>query len=399
MFRMVPPAAAPISLTDILNGIGGSMSGRTVEQFKRELCDYLNVPYVFFTSSGRAALATILRAMGETSDKNEVIIPAYTCFSVPSAIVKAGLKIRLCNINRETLDLDLGDLAKTDWRRVLCVVPSSLFGLPSNLPEIARIAKEHGAWVIDDAAQSLGGMVGGLKSGTGGDAGLFSLGRGKVISTYEGGIIVTNSDEMAQRFSRNPLMLNVKTRWSGNSTLIKLLGYSILLHPRFFWIPNRMPFLELGTSKFDPDFAMGVLSGLQTAIGGSVFRKLDHWNDQRRRNAKVLHEALNDPPGLIIPKPLQDSYPIYLRFPILVMNPQLRERIYSSLIANGIGASKAYPTGIHQIAAVASYLVNPGERFPQTDLVASSILTLPTHPLLTSNDLDRMIAAIQRCVL
>jgi dTDP-4-amino-4,6-dideoxygalactose transaminase len=397
MFRMVPPAAAPIKLNEILNGVGAVMSGRTAAQFKRDLCDYLNVKYGFFTSSGRAALATILKVMAEKSGKDEVIIPAYTCFSVPSAIVKAGFKIRLCDINRETLDLELGELAKTDWRKVLCVVPSNLFGLPSNLPEISRIANEHGARVIDDAAQSLGGTVGGVKSGAAGDAGLFSLGRGKVLSTYEGGIIVTRSDEMAQKLSKYSLMLNGKARWPAIGTLIKLLGYSILLHPRLYWIPNRMPFLELGSSKFDPDFAVGGLSGLQTAIGCSVFKKLDDWNDIRRKNAKVLYEGLKTHKELTTPKPLPHCDPIYLRFPILVMNPQLREKIYSNLIANGIGASKVYPTGIHQIPAVAHHLVNPGGKFPQTDLVASSILTLPTHPLLTSKDLDRITETIGRC--
>ena len=398
MFRMIPPAAAPIQLNEILTGIGASMSGHTAEQFKREICDYLNVKYALLTSSGRAALATILKVLAEKSGKDEVIIPAYTCFSVPSAIVKAGLKIRLCDINRETLDFELGELAKTDWRKVLCVVPSNLFGLPSNLPEISRIAKERGALVIDDAAQSLGGAVGGLKSGTAGDVGLFSLGRGKVISTYEGGMIVTRSDDMSQKLSKNPFVGNGTSRVPGFGTLGKLLAYSILVKPRFYWIPNRMPFLELGSSKFDPDFTVAGLSGLQTAIGCSVFRKLDQWNYQRRKNAKVLYEGLKTQKELTIPKPLPNSEPIYLRFPILVMNPPLKEKIYSDLIANGIGASKAYPTGIHQIPNAIPHIVNPGDKFPQTDLVASSILTLPTHPLLSMKDIERTIEVIKKCL-
>ena len=396
MFRMIPPAAAPIKMNEILTGIGASMSGRTAEQFKREIRDYLNVPYAFFTSSGRAALTTILKVMAEKSGKDEVIIPAYTCFSVPSAIVKAGLKIRLCDINRETLDFELGELAKTDWRKVLCVVPSSLFGLPCNLPEISRIAKEHGAWVIDDAAQSLGGAIGNVKSGTAGDVGLFSLGRGKVISTYEGGIIVTRSDEMAGKLSKDPLIGNGKTHPPSLGMLVKLLAYSILVKPRLYWIPNRMPFLELGSSKFDPDFTIAGLSGLQTAIGCSVFKKLDQWNDLRRKNAKLLYDVLKTHTELMIPKPLPRSNPVYLRFPLLVMNPQLREKIYSNLNANGIGASTAYPTGIHQIPTAIPYMVNSGDKFPQTDLVASSIVTLPTHPLLTPKDLDRISKTIER---
>jgi dTDP-4-amino-4,6-dideoxygalactose transaminase len=393
---MIPPAGMPIPIKVLVRGLWASLNPKTAGRFQKALRDYLGVRHIFFLSSGRGALTLILRAFAQQSRRNEVLIPAYTCFSVPSAIVKAGLKIRLCDIDMNTLDFDYSALEKMDWGNVLCISPSNLFGLVSNLPEITRIAKRHGAFVIDDAAQSLGASLSGIKSGTMGDVGLFSLGRGKVISTYEGGVVVTHSDGIAEELSREPYV-EVK-RQSISIMFLKLLGYSIFLQPRLYGIPHRMPFLEIGASKFDPNFIIDGFSRFQIAIGSLLLRELDALNEQRREIAEILTQGLMEKHGLMMPRSLKASYPIFLRFPFLAMNQELRERIYTDLLLKGIGVTKMYPTGIHRITGIGPYLVNGQEKFPQTDLISSSILTLPTHPLLTGKDLATMIEVINRCL-
>ncbi len=99
----MPPTAPPIKFSDLFYGVAGAFVGgkRFLRQIEGELREYFGVKHVFLLSSGKAALYLILRALHSLSpERNKVLIPAYTCFSVPSAIVKAGLGISLCDINQ-----------------------------------------------------------------------------------------------------------------------------------------------------------------------------------------------------------------------------------------------------------------------------------------------------------
>src|SRR5262249_704901 len=153
----------------------------------------------FFVSSGRAALTMLLETMRADSDRREVVIPAYTCFSVASAVARAGLLIRVCDVDLKTLDFDLSALLRVGLRKAVCIVPSGLYGLPGDLAALERIARDAGAFVIDDAAQCLGATQAGRACGSFGDAGIYSLGRGKGLTTMGGGILVTHRADLASR--------------------------------------------------------------------------------------------------------------------------------------------------------------------------------------------------------
>ncbi len=396
--RTLAPAGVTVKMRDIVAGINRVSRGEAVLiQYQEKLRRYLGVHHAFFVNSGRTALAVILETLKELSGSREVVIPAYTCLSVPSAIVRAGLKVRLCDISLDTLDLDIAALEKASDEKVLCVIPSNLFGLVSNLPEITQIARRYGIFVIDDAAQSFGASLQGVKSGTTGDAGIFSLGRGKNITTYEGGVIVTNSGRIAQRLIRHPLLRTRQLRkWPQFHSLLGLLGYSVFLHPRLYWVPSSLPFLKLGESKFDPDFEMEDFSQFQCGLGMLMLQRLDQLNKQRAQNALYLYEGLKDNAHVIMPSPLQGSSPVYLRFPIVILDQSLRENIYQGLLQRKIGVTKMYHTAIHRISGIHPYLTNGTEQFSNADRLASSILTLPTHPIVTKMDLDLMLEVIKR---
>jgi UDP-2-acetamido-2-deoxy-ribo-hexuluronate aminotransferase len=159
-----------------------------------------------------------------------------------------------------------------------------------------------------------------------------------------------------------------------------------------------MPFLEIGASEFNPDFMVEGLSRFQIAMAFLTLDQLGHWNEQRRKNAEILINSLKNLDGLKLPKLVGNTDPVYLRFPILVMNSKKREKIYSNLLARGIGVSKAYPTGLSKIREIEPYLANGNDQFPNADLVSASLLTLPTNPFLTPKDLDIMIEVIQQCL-
>ena len=181
--RTIPPTAAPLKISDLFCGVAGLINGKKyIEKFKREVRDYFNVKHIFLTSSGKASLAVILRALSSLSGRREVLIPAYTCYSVPSAIIKAGLKVALCDIDPSTLDFDHKQLKSAVNDNTLCVITNHLFCVPSDTDAVNEICKKQGVFVIEDAAQAMGGDYKNRKLGTNGDAGFFSLGRGKNIT-------------------------------------------------------------------------------------------------------------------------------------------------------------------------------------------------------------------------
>ena len=207
------------------------------------------------------------------------------------------------------------------------------------------IARASGAFLVDDAAQALGATVDGRPCGTFGDAGFYSLGRGKNISTMGGGILVTHRDDLAQLIQKevnelpHPSSLNVFS-----STLNSLL-YAGMLSPSRYWILDRIPLLGLGLSTFDPNFKITKLSRYQERLAAQVLPLLDSYNRIRQANAYQLIQGINGIEGIEIPRPVNGANPVYLRFPILARDEKHRSRLINRLKAAGIGGQCFLPYG------------------------------------------------------
>lgn len=377
----------------VLSSVYPASSGQSsLEELLRQR---LGVQHVFTVSSGRAALTVILKALKEVSERHEVVIPAYTCFSVPSAVVRAGLTIRLCDVDPKTLDMDHNALLRLGLGKVLCIVPSGLYGMPADLVNLEEVARDCGGFLIDDAAQSLGARMGERPCGTFGDAGFYSLGRGKHITTMGGGILLTRRADLAQLIGEGlgglprPPSLRVLS-----STLNSLL-YAIMLPPSRYWLLDRIPFLGLGLSRFDPNFKITRLSAYQMKLATQLLPLIDPHNQIRRDNANQLRAGIEEVEGIEIPRPVKGAKPVYLRFPILVRDGTHRSRLLKQLRHAGIGASTSYPTAIGDIPGIQRYLATGQHPCPGARSIAERIITLPTHPYVTANDVDRMIEIIR----
>ncbi|MGH9425633.1 MAG: DegT/DnrJ/EryC1/StrS family aminotransferase, partial [Terriglobia bacterium] len=328
-FRLVPPAGAPVpphavlSATFRLGDDGRDLTGL--------LRDQLKVRHVFAVSSGRAALTIILQALKRVSGRREVVIPAYTCFSVPSAVARAGLTIRLCDVDPKTLDLDQSALLRLDLDRVLCIIPSSLYGIPADLVTLERLSRASGAFLVDDAAQCLGATADKRPCGTFGDAGFYSFGRGKNISTMGGGILLTSREDLAHLIQNEVNKLPRPSSVNVLSSIVNSLLYAVMLHPSRYWIPNGIPFLELGESRFDPNFKIARLSAYQTRLAAQLFPFVDSYNGIRRDNADRLQAGIEGLEGIEIPRAGQGANPVYLRFPILARDGTHRARLLGRL--------------------------------------------------------------------
>jgi len=336
-----------------------------------------------------------MEAMRQNSDRREVVIPAYTCFSVPSAVARAGLVIRLCDVDPKTLDFDLSALVRIDLQKALCIVPSGLYGLPGDLCALEEIAHRAGAFLVDDAAQCLGATQEGRRCGTFGDAGFYSLGRGKGLTTMGGGILATHHEDLTRRIERAVFALPRSSVWNVFTAVVSSLVYASMLAPSRYWFLDRLPFLGLGRSRFEPSFPITRLSAYQQRLAQRVLPLLDSSNQIRRAHADQLRAGIEGVEGIEVPRPLESAHPVYLRFPILAQDEKHRASLSRGFRNAGIVASPSYPTAIDDIPGIEPYLSPDQEPCPGARSIAARILTLPTHPLVTAGDIERMVTVVR----
>jgi perosamine synthetase len=322
MMNYVAPAGTPIRFRDILHWANNlSASRHALDEFNQGIRERFDVKHCFFISSGRAALYLTLLCLARHAGnigRREVIIPSYTCYSVPAAIARAGLRVRVCDILPETLSYDLNSLASFDLDNVLAVITSNLYGIPNDLPAISRLAAQQGVYLIDDAAQSMGATIAGRYSGTYGDVGIFSLDKGKNITSIQGGIIVTNSDELARELGSAIEALPSQSVTSLLTEITKLLIYAALLPPHMYWITRFIPFLNLGKTVYTMNYPVRQYSSAMGALALWLFTQLDEINEHRKANASWLYEHLDNIPDITFPRAIWDANPVYVRLPVLM---------------------------------------------------------------------------------
>lgn len=382
--RHLAPAGAPIRATDLARWMAAAAGASDpARAFGDRLRRAVGIRHVHATVTGRAGLTILLRALRTLAaeGRNEVVLPAYTCYSVAASVVKAGLTPRIVDISAETLDFDQRHLEDADLSRTLAIVATNLYGLPNDMPFLEAFARQRGVFLVDDAAQALGAAVAGRASGTWGDAGLYSFDKGKNVSAIDGGAIVTSSDAVAAAVAREMADLGPPSRKDDVALVVKAVVYWALLRPWLYWIPQRLP-LGLGETRFTTDYPLERASRLQLGLAATMLDRLQEFNTARVSRATALLEGL-EPAGAVRPiRPLAGSLPVYLRLPLLAASPLARDETVRALNRAGIGATGSYPTSIADIPEL-----GPTAGAERARFVAERILTLPTHPYVSQADL------------
>jgi len=384
--RTLPPAAAPLHFKDIISGWAGLFEGViTVRRFEEELKEVYGVRHCFAVSSGKAALVLILQALNELSpERDEVLIPAYTCYSVPSAIVRAGLKVRLCDLASGTLDFDFDRLEEQlENPRILCVIPTHLFGLPADAERVKRLADHRGIFVVEDAAQAMGAEWNGKKMGTVGDVGLFSMGRGKAFSTVEGGIILTDNDLIGRAIEKRLGAIAGYGAFDCLKLILYAVALSLLIHPWIYWLPKSLPFLKLGETHFNPSFPIRRLSSFQAGAAKGWKNKIGELREIRSKNAVKIAGY-----GITPPAVLKDVLPGLIRYPVLLADVDAKKKILRISERMGLGISGGYPDSIDGISELGN--LSDGNGFPGAKDIAERMVSLPVHPFVSESDLQKI---------
>ena len=381
--RTLSPTAAPISFRDLIraaNSLRGGVKHRA--RLGQELKEKFSAKEAFLVSSGKAALTVILKALAASSGRRRVIIPAYTCFSVPSAIVRAGLEVVLCDVEPETLDFNFAELEDLINEEILCVVPTHLFGRPADVDRVKRLCKEKDIVVVEDAAQAMGGQSGEALVGTLGDVAFFSLGRGKNLTCGTGGIILTKSLSIAEKLKAEYATLPEAPRSEVVRNWLEMMMMRFFIHPLLYWLPAGLPFLRLGETTFYTDFPMYRMDEVRAHQLQGWERRLELANKERAARAGWLIDGLDLHRNGI--RPITGKEAIYLRLPVLVRDRETKEAICRQSREVGAGLSPNYPATIQEIPELASRLA--GRKCAGAQEVVDRLVTLPTHQFVTEED-------------
>ncbi len=387
MLRALAPAGLPMTISDLRAGLVAAGEGeRAVAALRREICQSFGVRHTFLVSSGRAALSILLQALHALQpQRNVVALPAYTSYSVPSAAVNAGLRVALYDLDPVTLSPVPESLARAVDHRTVAVVVCHLFGYPADLDLVRQVAAARGAYVVDDAAQAMGGEFKGKPLGCCGDAGLFSLSRGKNLNALDGGIIITHRDDLASRLEQlQPVGDGART----HRLFLKALLLSMLIRPSLYWLPRSLPFLRIGASVYDPRFPRDTFTPFQAGIARRMLARLPEVTAARREVARDLRGRLSNLHDVSPVGSGGYGEPVYLRFPVMV-NSGL-PLVESPLL----GVVRSYPTPLGAIEQLRPHLVDVSARYPGAEQLAGRLLTLPTHQFVTPLDRKRIVESI-----
>ena len=330
----------------------------------------------FYFDSGAAALAAVLKIIVSRAGRAdpEVLLPAYTCPELVSAVLFAGARPVLVDLEQERPWLDLHDLAGKLSERSVAIIAVALFGIPERLALIRELIRNTPIRLIEDNAQ----CVPEHRGNTTGHVTIYSFGRGKPVSVLGGGMALVNDENLARIMADFTAGL-AQDGASALHTGLRICLYNLLLHPRLYWLPYSLPFLHLGETRFRPlEQIMQMNAHLLSWLPSNMPVAEQPLTDRQSVVKSMLAEL---PDGCFIDLAATtcgEQVPRLLRYPVLAQSAALRDKAYHQLDAQGLGVSKMYPAVLPQIAGMGTVLGDQGRCAAAEDF-AARLLTLPVH--------------------
>ncbi len=341
---------------------GMVVQGQKVAAFEKAFAEYIGVKYAVAVNSGTAALHVALMAY-EVKAGQEVVVPPMTFFATASTVLMCGARPVFADVERDLYTMDPKDAKKAVSPRTKAIIPVHLYGQMADMDSLTELAHKKGLILIEDAAQAHGAAYKGKKSGSIGDAGCFSFYATKTMTTVEGGMIVTNDEEIAQKCRL--------FRDHGQASKYEhvLIGYNY-----------RM-------------------TEVSAAIGLVQLRRLDNFIARRRHNAAILTNGLQGVKTVTPPLEGQNRLHTYYQY-ILRLEPDFpcsREELIKSLAAEGIASKPSYPAPLYQQKALKGRV--KARKCRVAEEVMPRLLELPVHPLVPRTGLETAIAVIRTIAL
>ncbi len=367
---MASPPTAKISITrvefgpeeessvlDVLRS-GQVAQGPRVEQLEAAFRDLVGVEHAIAMSSGTTALVAALQAL-DLTDGAEVVTSPFTFIATVNAVLEAGATVTFSDIG-DDFTLDPAGVAAAVTDATAAIMPVHLYGLPADMVAIGAVARAHDLHLVEDACQAHGALVAGRPVGSFG-VGCFSLYATKNVSSGEGGMVTTDDAALADRLR---LLRNQGMR-------------------------ARYEYVMAGHNYR--------LTDLQAALAIPQLGRLADATERRRQNAEKLTAGLAGLPGLVLPETPVDRTHVWHQYTVRVSEGARldRDALGAALDTFGIGTSVFYPRVAFDYDC---YRTHPRVRVaevPNARRAASEVLSLPVHPGLGDDDVDRIIDVVR----
>jgi UDP-4-amino-4,6-dideoxy-N-acetyl-beta-L-altrosamine transaminase len=350
---------------------GWLTTGPQVPDFERAVAELVGARHAVAVSSGTAALHSAAFAAG-VGLGDEVVVPALTFAASANAALYLGGKPVFADVCADTLNVDPADVAAKLTAQTRAVMTVDFAGQPSELDELASLARSCGVALIEDAAHALGAEFRGRRVGALADLTTFSFHPVKHVTTGEGGLIATEDDELARRlrrFRNHGLETEFREREARGDV------YS--------------PMVDLGFNYRITD--------VQCALGLSQLGRLDALLKRRSEIASRYRAELDGLPGLELPRLAPHVRHAWHIFPVLLDLDRLRadrRTVLAALRAENIGATVHYvPVYWHPYYQALGYARG---LCPRAEHAFERLLTLPLFPAMTEGDVDDVIAAARK---
>lgn len=337
--------------------------GPDIKKFEKMITNYVGTGYCVVFNSGTSALHAALLAH-DIKQGDEVIVPSFTFISTANAPLFVGAKPVFADIEETTLGLDPGDVNEKITSKTKAIIPIHYGGSPCNIKELKEVAEDHNLALIEDAAESFGAKIGDKNVGTFGDSAMFSFCQNKVITTGEGGAIVTDSRSMYEKLK-----------------LIRSHGRDT---SNYFSSTEPANYIQSGYN-----FRM---SNITAALGVAQMRKLNKIIKMRRENAEYLTAKLNQVvKEIVTPNSPDDYYHVYQMYTTKIC--ERRDLLAKYLFDRGI-MTKVYFSPVHLTHFYKNELGYICE-LPVTEDMSNRVLTLPMYPTLSREEMDYIVGMIK----
>jgi perosamine synthetase len=326
---------------------------RKTEEFAQMIADYTGTKYCSILSNGTVTLAAALIALGINSIEDDVIVPDYTMIASANSVIMAGAKPVFCDVERETVCMNFESMKSKVNEKTKAIMLVSINGrYPKSMEKFLSYCRAGNIKIIEDAAQSLGSFYQGKHVGTYGDIGSFSFSTPKIITTGQGGALVTNNEELFRKVEL------VKNFGRENAGIDKHIFYGV-------------------NFKF---------TDLQAVIGIEQMKKLPERVAMKKRSYQIIREKLSNVSEIRFIETYDDATPWFND--ILVED---RDSFQSFLKDHKIGSRPFYPA-IHTQAPY--HFKN--ETYPIAEYFAKHGLWLPSYTQLTDKEIDHICYTIQK---
>lgn len=365
----IPMAQPEILQQDIDLVLDALSSGRLslgpyLERFETEFARYVGARYAIGVSSGTAGLHSVLCAK-DIGPGDEVITTSFSFVASSNCILYQGATPKFVDINEESFNIDPVRIAEAVTDRTRAILPVHVFGQPCAMDEIGALAKRHGLFVVEDACEALGSEYRGRLVGTFGDASVFAFYANKQMTTGEGGIVVTDNPDVAQKIR--------SLRNQGRDEMGTWLRH-----------------VRLGFN-----YRLGELNA---ALGLSQLSRIEQILERRDRVSKFYEERLRRLDSVRLLSPAATTTRLSWFVLVVRLDPTIpRVAVIEQLDKSGV-PSRAYFAPIHlQPFYRERFEFREGD-FPVTERVASSMLALPFYTNMEESQVEYVVNCLDQAI-